>query len=141
MSTQTNRAITRRYFEDLWNRRNLAAADEIVSADVVGYVAGMTIQGRDTLKQRVGVLYRMYSDPQFTVEDQIAEDDRALVRWTLRGVHSGEFMGAPPTGKTVTVSGMNLFRLAEGRIVEIWVNADDLGELQQLGVIPAPQAG
>jgi steroid delta-isomerase-like uncharacterized protein len=137
MSAQDHKTITRRYFEDVWNRKDLAAIDELVAADVVGHVPGTTIRDVTVLKERVNTLYAIYSEPHFTVEDQIAEGDKALVRWTFRGTHTGDYMGRQATGKQVTATGMNLFRLANGKIAEIWLNADDLGELQQLGVIPA----
>ena len=74
-----------------------------------------------------------FPDARFTVEDELAEGDRVVSRSTLRGTHQGEFMGIPPTGKPVTVTGMSIDRIVEG-----WLNFDGLGMLQQLGVIPAP---
>ncbi len=138
MLTEQNKTIARRYFEDIWNKGNLAAVDELVAANVVGHVPGTTLHGLETLKQRVSALYAIYAEPHFTVEDQMAEGDKVLTRWTFRGKHTGETMGAAPTGKQVTVTGMNLFRLVGGKIEEAWLNADDLGELQQLGVMPVP---
>jgi steroid delta-isomerase-like uncharacterized protein len=141
MSTEQNKAIARRYFEDIWNRNDLGAISEIISPDVMGHAAGTTFQGSETLKQRVNMLRSIYSEPHFSVEDQIAEGDRVTLRWRLRGTHTGEYMGARPTGKQVTATGINIFRIADGKIQEIWVESDDLGELQQLGVIPAPGSG
>jgi steroid delta-isomerase-like uncharacterized protein len=138
MSTASNKTIARRYFEDIWNKGDLAAVDELMAANVVGHVPGTTLHGLETLKQRVSALYTIYAEPRFTVEDQIAEGDKVLTRWTFQGKHTGEYMGAAPTGKQVTVTGMNLFRLTGGKIAEIWLNADDLGELQQLGIMPVP---
>jgi predicted ester cyclase len=89
-------------------------------------------------KQRSKGLRSIYSDVTFTMEDQIADGDKVVIRWTFRGKHVGEYMGAKPTGKEVTATGMNLFRLADGKIAEVWVASDDLGELQQLGVITLP---
>jgi steroid delta-isomerase-like uncharacterized protein len=134
MSFVENKTIARRYFEEIWNKEELAALEKLVAADVVGHVSGTTLHGLETLKQRVRTLYFIYSEPQFSVEDQIAEGDKVLTRWTFRGTHTGEFMGAAPTGRQVIVTGMNLFRIAGGKIAEIWLNADDLSELQQLGV-------
>ena len=139
MSTEKNKTITRRYLEELWNQNNLAVIEEILAPDVVGHVAGRTIRGADVIRQRAQKLREVYSDVRFTVEDQIAEGDKALVRWTFRGVHRGEFMGAPATGKEVVATGMNLFRLEGGKIAELWVESDDLGELQQLGVVQLPE--
>ena len=138
MSTETNKTIARRYLEDIWNKNNLGAIGELVASDVVGHAAGKSFQGSDVLKQRVNMLRSIYSEPRFSVEDQIAEGDKVTLRWRLRGTHTGEYMGAKPTGKQVTATGINIFRIAGGKIQEVWVESDDLGELQQLGVIPAP---
>jgi steroid delta-isomerase-like uncharacterized protein len=138
MSIQLNKTIAQRYFEDIWNRGNMAAIDELVAVNVIGHLSGATLHGSETLKQRVSSLYAIYAEPYFMVEDQLAEGDKVLTRWTFQGKHTGDHMGAAPTGKQITLTGMNLFRLAGGKIEEIWLNADDLGELQQLGVFPMP---
>jgi predicted ester cyclase len=139
MSTEQNKAVTRRYFEELWTQNNVAVIDEIIAPDVVGRVAGQTFRNADTLRKRAGNLRAIYSDVRFSVEDQIAEGDKVLVRWTFLGRHTGKYLGAEPTGREVTSTGMNLFRLAGGRIAELWIESDDLGELQQLGVVTLPK--
>jgi steroid delta-isomerase-like uncharacterized protein len=139
MSTETNRTITRRYFEELWNRQDLTVAPELLAPGVVGHVAGADIYGPGALRQRVETLCQVYAEPRFTIEDLIAEGDRVAIRWTFTGRHAGAFMGVAPTGREVRVTGVNIFRLAAGQIAEIWLNADDLGELQQLGVLTAAQ--
>ncbi|MBI4790833.1 MAG: ester cyclase [Chloroflexi bacterium] len=139
MSTEQNKAIARRYIEELWNQNNLAVIDEIIAPDLVGHAGAQTFRGADTLRQRAKNLRAIYSDVRFTLEDQIAEADKALLRWTFRARHTGEYMGAKPTGKEVVATGMNLFRLANGKIAEIWVESDDLGELQQLGIVTLPK--
>jgi steroid delta-isomerase-like uncharacterized protein len=141
MSTRQaqNKTIVRRYFDELWNQNNLAVIEEILAPEVKGHAAGQTFGGADTFRQRSKTLRTIYSEPHFTIEDQIAEDDKVLVRWTLRGKHMGEYMGAEPTGKEIVSTGMNLFRLADSKIAEVWVEADDLGELQQLGVVTLTQ--
>jgi steroid delta-isomerase-like uncharacterized protein len=139
MSTEQNKAITRRYFEELWNQNNLAVIDEIIAPDVVGHASGQTFRGADALRGRAKNLRSTYSEVRFTMDDQIAEGNKVLIRWTFRGKHTGEYMGARPTGKEVVATGMNLFRLENGRIAEIWVESDDLGELQQLGVVALPK--
>lgn len=139
MSTvDTNKTVARRYLEDFWNGDNPDVIAELAVDDVIGHpVSGQTLQGRDLLKQRHAGLRRIYADPHFVVEDMIAEGDKVLLRWSFTGKHVGPYMGAAPTGKLISVGGMNLFQLAGGKIVEFWVSADDLGELQQLGVVPA----
>ena len=73
------------------------------------------------------------------LEDMIAEGDKVAVRFTLRGTHGGDLMGIPPTGKPVAVTGIDINRIADGKIAERWANFDALGLMQQLGVIPTPE--
>ena len=105
----------------------------------MGHVAGQTFHSADTFRQRAKSLREVYSNVRFTAEDQIGEGDKVLMRWTFRGTHTGEYMGAKPTGKEVVATGMNLFRLVDDKIEELWVESDDLGELQQLGVVTLPK--
>ncbi len=135
MSTEMNKMLARRYFEDIWNANNPDAAAELLASEAMGHVAGIDVRGADALCARVGTLHAIYDAPRFRIDRQIAEGEYVLAQWTLVGTHAGEYMGASPTGKRVSVTGMNLFRIDDGRIAEIWVNSDDLGELRQLGVI------
>ena len=84
------------------------------------------------------LLFAAFPDIQYTVEALLAEGDKVVVRWTARGTHTGELMGIPPTGKQVTVTGVNIGRVANGRIVEEWGEFDMMGMMQQLGVVPTP---
>jgi predicted ester cyclase len=136
-TVDSNKIVARRYLEDFWNGDDPPVIAEIAVADVIGHpTPGETLQGRDILVQRHAGLRRIYGDPRFAVEDLIAEDDKVLLRWSFTGKHIGTIMGVEPAGKQITVGGMNLFQIADGKIVEFWVNADDLGELQQLGAVP-----
>jgi steroid delta-isomerase-like uncharacterized protein len=132
--------IARRYFEDIWNRGDLAAVEALMAPDLAGHVNGRTFHGRETLKQRLSSLWSAFPEPRFAIDDALVDGDRALIRWTFRGTQTGPYLGHPATGRTVAVTGMNLFRLAGGRIAELWVNADDLGELEQLGLVTVPGA-
>jgi predicted ester cyclase len=138
MSVQANETLARRYLADFWNRGDETAISEIVATGAVAHVAGKTIAiGPTALLARRAGLLSIYADPTFTLEDAIAVGDRAVIRWTFRGAHTGSGAGVPPTGKEVVATGINIFRIADGKIAEIWVESDDLGELRQLGVIPA----
>ncbi len=137
MSTEENKAIDRRFTEEVWNRGNLAVVDELMSADYNGHDPMMPA-GSEGFKQYVLMYRSAFPDVHLTIEDQIAEGDTVVSRWTARGTHKGELMGIPPTGKQVTVTGMNIERVANGKLVEGWSNYDTLGMLQQLGVVPAP---
>jgi predicted ester cyclase len=131
---EPQRTLALRYFNDMWNPMNASVADEIIARDVTGHVGSATLHHIDALKDRISVIGKVYETSHFTVEAIVVEKDTVAVRWTQRAKHSGMFLGPETRGKEVTVSGMHLFRIANGKIAEIWVNADDLGELQQLGV-------
>jgi steroid delta-isomerase-like uncharacterized protein len=83
-------------------------------------------------------LRQAFPDLQIKIEDQIAERDKVVTRWTARGTHQGEFAGIPPTGKQVVMTGIDIDRIANGKLVECWTKSDDLSMLQQIDAIPAP---
>jgi len=135
-----NKEIIRRVVEGVWRDRNFAVVDELVAQDYVGHdpTQPEPIQGRDGFKQFVGMYQSAFDDATVTIDDQIAEGDQVVTRWTGRGTHTGEFMGIAPTAKEVTVSGMTISRLAGGKIAEEWELIDALGMLVQLGAVPQP---
>lgn len=138
MSVQSNETLARRYLADFWNRGDATAVAEIVAADAVGHVAGQQITaGPQTLLARRAGLLGIYANPTFTLEDAIAAGDKVVIRWTFRGQHTGAGAGVAPTGKEIVATGINIFRIAGGKIAELWVESDDLGEMRQLGVLPA----
>ena len=135
-----NKEIVRRVVDGVWRDRNLAVVDELIAQDYVGHdpTQPEPIQGRDGFKQFVGTYQSAFNDATVTIDDQIAEGDQVVTRWTGRGTHTGELMGIAPTGKEVTVSGMTVSRLAGGKIAEEWELMDALGMLVQLGAVPQP---
>ena len=136
MSTEDNKALVRRTY-DVINKRNLKAIDELVDPNYVGHIPAFPpVQGIEGLQQVFSTYLTAFPDMTGTIEDLIAEGDKVAARLTFRGTHTGPMMGIPPTGKQVTLSAMNIFRVANGKFVEQWVNSDDLGLMQQLGVIP-----
>lgn len=135
---QRNDEIIRRYFEEWGNRGDPAVADELIATNVTLRNPPAILHSLAEYKQGMAVFHKAFPDLHFTVEDQIAEGDKIVVRWTLRATQLGEYQGHPPTGKTIAVTGMSLFRLAGGKIQEITVNMDRLGQAQQLGWLPAP---
>jgi len=142
MSTEQNKTLVRRYWEDVWNQGNLAVVDELIAADFDGHPAPSDAdfgRGPAGQKQLVGLYRGAFPDMRMTIDDMAADGDRVVLRWTARGTNTGEMMGMPATGKPVTVTGMSLNRLVAGKIVEGWTNFDALGMLQQLGVIPTPE--
>lgn len=98
--------------------------------------------GSAGMKQFISMFRTAFPDLHSTVEDQVAEGGKVVTRWTARGTHRGSLMDIPATGKTVTMSGITINRLAGSKIVETWNTFDQLGLMQQLGVVPPPgQAG
>jgi steroid delta-isomerase-like uncharacterized protein len=139
MSAEDNKALVRRYLEDAWNKHNPSVVDEIYAADFVDRspdIPGIA-HTRDGLKQFMAVYLRAFPDANIVIDDQLVEGDRVVTRWTGRGTQTGEFMEMPPSGKTVAVPGVQIDRFAGGKIVEEWTLFDQLGMLQQLGVVPA----
>ena len=98
---------------------------------------GSRVVGPEGIKQAVKLFRRAFPDLTYTVEEEMAERDLVWTRFSARGTHKGEFLGAPPTGRTVTYAGMDLNRIKAGKIVESWVNYDALALLQQVGLVPA----
>jgi steroid delta-isomerase-like uncharacterized protein len=137
MSTEENKALVRRVYEEGFNQRNLAVLDELGVPDFVYHNASMTIQGLEAYKQFLSMEITAFPDARFTVEDMIAEGDTVVSRHTFHGTHQAELQGIPPTGKHVTVMGIAITHVANGKAVELWINADELGLLQQLGVVPS----
>jgi len=137
MSTEQKKANDRRLIEGL-NQGNVNVFDELMVLTFVDHEASTTMQGLEAFKQFVSAYLTAFPDLHFTIEDQIAEEDKTTLRYTARGTHRGDLMGIPPTGKQVTVTGIFITRWANGKAEESWFNFDALGMLQQLGVVPAP---
>ena len=142
MSTEENKAIARRLYET-FNRAistgNMSLLDEVLAADGVDHnPAPGQAPGLEGVKQVFSQFLAAFPDLQFTVEDMIAEGDKVASRITTRGTHKGDFQGIPATGKQVTQTGIDIVRIAGGKVVERWGEFDNLGLLQQLGVIPPP---
>lgn len=139
MSTEQNKTVARRFFE-LFSQGDMETIGrELLSPEFVGHFPGMPEPLNLEGYRQVGLMFRSaFPDIQDTVEDQIADGDKVATRITSRGTHQGELMGIPATGKRYTITATVVDRIAGGRIVERWAEFDQLGMLQQLGVIPAP---
>lgn len=139
MSTNDNKAVVGRYYGDILNQRQVDALDELAVEDYVEHdpFPGQG-NGRADLKARAKLLLSAFDPLQFTVEDVIAEGDKVVVRWTNTGTHNGVFLGIPPTGNTVTVAGIDIHTVRNGRMAEHWHVIDQLAMMQQLGLVPAP---
>jgi steroid delta-isomerase-like uncharacterized protein len=136
--SEQNIAIAFRRVEEIWHNGNLAVVEELVAADYVGHwPGGADLHGREDFKQFVTSLRTAFPDLRFTAEDVMAVDDKIVDRYTGRGTHQGDFSGIPATGRTVTFSGIDIFRIANGQMAEDWLQPNLLGILQQLGAVPA----
>jgi predicted ester cyclase len=131
-----NKAIDRRYAEEVLDRGKLGVIDEICAVDYVGHVPGMPPMDREGDKQLIGMLRTAFRDLRCTIDDQIAEGDRVVHRLTCSGTHDGDFMGVPPSGNHIIVGGININRIANCKIAESWGVIDMLGLLRQIGALP-----
>jgi steroid delta-isomerase-like uncharacterized protein len=138
MSTEQNKELVRRFYEEVWNVGNIAKLEEFVAADFVerSPMGPELAPGLEGVKQFFTMMLSAFSDMHGTPEDMIAEGDKVVTRYTATFTHSGEFMGIPATGKRITITGIEIFRIAGGKMVERWESFDQLGMMQQLGVIP-----
>lgn len=119
------------------NKGNLGVIDEVSSPSMVDHSAPPeSPPGIEGAKQMIGMFRAAFPDMHVTTEDLIAEGDKVVCRVTFRGTHRGEFMGIAPTGKQVSVASIEINRIVAGKIVERWELVDQMGMMQQLGVIP-----
>jgi len=139
MTVEENEAIIRRFFEEIWNKGELDQIDKFFASNYVAHGSTYPVHGPEGAKQVV-IFYRTgFPNGHVTIEDIIAQGDKVVTRWTAQGTHTGEMRDIPPNGKQATVTGITIHRIASGKIVESWTSWDDLGELQQLGVVPTPE--
>jgi steroid delta-isomerase-like uncharacterized protein len=129
--------LSRRIFEEVWNKQNLSAADEIIAYNFVDHDPQSSVQGIEGYKQFVRYYLTAFPDSHFTVEDEISEGQMVMTRWTVSGMHTGNLGAIPATGRRISVTGISCGRVENGKIVESWTNWDTLGLMQQLGVLSA----
>ena len=139
MTTEQNKALTRRWSEELWGQGNLAVAAEIIAPDYVRHDPGdpFPAYGSDDVKRIVTMLRSMLPDFKIEVEAMVAEGDMVVSRYTATATDTKGYMGMPPTGKAIRTPAIQIFRFADGKIIESWAARDDLGTLRQLGQLPA----
>jgi predicted ester cyclase len=137
MSTEENKANLHRTTEEVFNKGNLAIVDELVTTNsVLHLLGGQKFKGPEGFKQFVTMFRTAFPDIHITIDDMVAEGDKVANRYTWRGTHKGELMGIAPTGKQVTVTGIKITQFVGGKQVEGWISGDQLGMMQQLGVVP-----
>jgi steroid delta-isomerase-like uncharacterized protein len=139
--TETNKALVRRWFREVWNEGREATIDELFAESGVAYGLGDTeaeVRGPAQLKPFVRNLRDSFPDLQISIHDIVAEDDKVMVRVLLEGTHSGSGLGVPPSGRRIHVAGIVVIRIARGQFIEGWNSWDQLGLLRQIGALPAP---
>ena len=136
---EPNKDVARRIYEEVLNKRDLDLHDELVRQDYIEHdpLPGQG-EGLDGIRERYTMLIEGL-DPRFTIEDEIAEGDRVVVRWTNSGTHVGEFLGVPATNRPFSIAGIDIYRVQDGKLAEHWHVVDMYAQLIQLGLLPAPQ--
>jgi steroid delta-isomerase-like uncharacterized protein len=136
MTLDGNKVLVRRFIDEIFVQGRHASVDELLADDFVGHTWPSTGHPKDDLKAAIERTSRGLADPQFTVEDVIAEGDRVAVRLTSSATHVGELMGMPPSGKRYSIGEIHIFRLRDGKIAEPWHQLDQMAMMRQLGAMP-----
>jgi steroid delta-isomerase-like uncharacterized protein len=135
VSNEERKAICRWGYQELWNTGNLDVIAEAVAEDILVHdVVNGDLRGREEIREVVAAFRTAFPDLHLTVEEQFAEGDTVVTRWSATGTHEGPLGGAPPTGKSGTLIGVNISRFSGLQIVEAWETWDGLGLVQQLGL-------
>lgn len=135
MGLEENKALVRRFCEEVWNKGNLDVMKEIFAPDYVRHDLrpGNPLAGPEGQKKIASDFRAAFPDLRMTIDLLVAEEDMVVVRWTTEGTNTGPWANVPPTGKHARFSGVNIFRISNGKVVELWNHRDDLGLMQQLG--------
>ena len=134
-----SQSILHRIFDEAFNQGNLAIVDELVAPDGISHHLSWGMPpNRMGLKQLIVMFRTAFPDLHCTVEDEIIQGDKVAAHWTMRGTHKGPFLGNPPTSKSITVQGLIYTRIENSQVIEIWIMVDQMGVLQQLGLVPPP---
>ncbi len=140
MSTDQTDSLIRRMFAVAFNQGMFAVVDELVAPNGITHsVAWGMPNNREGIKQLITLLRSAFPDLHCTVEDEISVGDKVAAHWTMRGTHTGPFLGNPPTNKPIVAQGISFARIENGQLAEDWTLLDQIGILQQLGIIPPPR--
>jgi steroid delta-isomerase-like uncharacterized protein len=133
-----NSEVVERFVEEVINQGRFAVADEIVALDFVELdpLPGQR-QGREGLKEVIAMMRAAFPDIHWVIEETVEQGEKVVSRFTWTGTHRGEFLGIPATGKSVSVKGVVIDRVVDGKMTDSRILMDTLGMLQQLGVVPA----
>ena len=138
MSIEDNKNIVRRFFEEGPSKGDLSAANELLAPNFALHTPLPSAPGIQGMNDVITACRAAFEHLNVTIDDMLADGDRVAARFTARGMHKGAFMGLPPTGKSITMTGIEIFRIENGKIAELWGESNLLGLMQQLGIIPAP---
>ena len=133
---EAQKALVRRFIDEVFLKGDFSAVDELMTDDFISHTSGPGGSGKDGMKETIKRVSAGLSDPSMKIEDMIVEDDRVVVRLTGHAVQTGEFMGMPPSGKSYTIGEIHIFRIRDGKVAEHWHQADFLGMMRQLGMMP-----
>jgi steroid delta-isomerase-like uncharacterized protein len=134
--SERNKAVIRRFVEEVQNQKNWDTFDEVNADDFINLSAPPGVPSdKEGGKMFLGAFISAFPDSHVTIEDMIAEGDRVVTKKTFNGTHTGELNGIPPTGNRVSIQYVDIMRLRHGQIIEHWLSMDQLSFLQQLGVI------
>ena len=136
MSIEENKAIVRRFFEVGPSKGDLLAANELLSPYFSLHTPLPSAPGVQGIIDTITTCRAAFEHFNVKVEDMVAEGDKVTARFMARGIHKGSFMKLPPTGRPITMTGIEIFRIEDGKIAELWGEANLLGLLQQLGILP-----
>ena len=136
MALEENKATVRRYYVEVLTGRNLNVANDLFAPDFLSHPASGDAVDLASYLRAVEISHSAFADLRVDIQDQIAEGDKVVTRWTAHGTHTGAYMGIPPTGRKLSVSAIHIHHLRDGKLVEHWEQIDILGALQQLGVLP-----
>ncbi len=139
MSLGDNKALVRRFIQEVQNQHNLAAIDELYSPDFVDHSASPGQNGIEGTKEFFTMMFAAFPDMHFAILQQVAEGDQVMTHKTFHGTHQGTFLGIPASGKQVSVEVMDILTIRAGKITDHWTVADFLSMLQQIGAVPAPE--
>lgn len=137
MSNAINKATVRRYFEQVLNEQRHDLVEEFLTKNIELHGSGLA-PGLEVVKQWLAMFAAAFPDGYITIADMVAEDDKVIARTVFNGTHKAEMQDIPATGKIVNIPGIIIFRMDNGKIAEGWLVSDNLGMMQQLGVVPAP---
>ncbi|MHA2394795.1 MAG: ester cyclase [Promethearchaeota archaeon] len=140
MSIEENKALVRRFVEEVQSQHKLTAVDEIMDPNMIEhYGQPSSLNSVEAFKKFFGGFIAAFPDVKVVIHSQVAEGDKVVTHKTFHGTHKGEFMGIPPTGKKVAIELIDIFRIAGGKLAEHWAVADMMSVMQQLGVLPSPR--